>query len=254
MQGAALCEPWPLEGCCDFAELGISPPITGLAWEAASEFLWLATGQQFGNCTVAWRPCRTDCFPEPFLPEVGPAVQPALFNGRWYNVTCGCGADSCSCTHVSEVEFPDPIRVTSVLVDGVAVPWTLLGQQRLLRTDGGDWPLCQDFTVTGGPGTWVVNAAVGQEVPSLGQMAVATLTCELAKSCVGQDCALPEFVTTVTRQGITTSTTVAALQEQVLTGLLIPDMFIKRYNPNGLLDRARAYSPDWQTPENLSGP
>lgn len=253
MLAARLCDPWPLDGCCDFSALGISPAITGIAHVAASEFLWGATGRQFGNCAVELRPCRHDCQPatDPSsfpIPTTGWQYPfPELRDGEWINVACGGCSGACSCTSTSEVLFPDPVTVESVTLDGQALTtpgdWVLYENQRLVRVNG-EWPLCQEWTITGGPGTFAVSVVVGADVPALGQLAVGKLTCELAKSCVGMQCELPPYTTSVSKNGATIATTIELLTKQGLTGILIPDLFIKSVNPKGYQDRARAYSPD----------
>lgn len=260
MRGARLCEPWPMEGCCDLASLAVAPAVTGLAYEAASEILWLATGQRFGNCVVHTRPCRRDCAeqltPPPFPAQTIAQVQggawnypwPTLLDGAWLNIGCGSCLGDCSCTSTSEVLFDEPIRsIELVTVDGVDLPpssWHLYNEQRLVRTDGGVWPFCQDWTVTGGPGTWSVDLIVGEDVPALGKLAVGKLTCEIAKACAGVECELPPYITQVTRQGVTMTAAADFLDEKGLTGVFLADMFIKRVNPHKIMDRARAYSPD----------
>lgn len=259
MYGAWLCEPWPLVGCCDFNDLAISPAITGVAYRAASEKLWLATGQRFGNCAVTFRPCRSDCTStlpvDPWWgagsvqPTWGGATwpTPALIGGEWFNIACGSCLGDCGCTSTSEVVFPDPVTITSVEVDGVTLTegadWVLYNGQRLVRLGGAEWPLCQNWTVADGPGTWKVVAAVGSEVPELGKMAVAKLTCELAKSCAGFKCDLPPGATQVTRAGVSITLPNDYIAKGQ-TGITIVDMFIQSVNPKGLQDRARAYSPD----------
>lgn len=248
-----LCEPWPLEGCCDFETLQISPAITGLAWEAASEVLWKATGRQFGNCPVVLRPCRKDCSNVPADAYWAGGIidahwgypYPALIDGAWVNLACGrCGGD-CSCSATSEIVFPEYVReLVSVVVDGVTlvpnVDYQLLDRTRLVRLGDAEWPLCQDYTVTGGPGAWTVTASFGEDVPALGRLAVAALTCEIAKLCAGQECSLPSHAVSVTRQGVTFRGA-SDFMEKGLTGVFLPDLFITRINPNGYSDRMRAH-------------
>lgn len=260
-----LCEPWslPATGCCDLDALGVPQPVQDLAHEAASEALWLATGQQFGNCAVTLRPCRRDCldsWPSEVLWAGGIVAShwgypwPTLRDGVWFNLACGsCPAGGCSCTSYSEVVLPDPVHeVTEVTVDGVAlvagVDYVLYDGQRLVRLGSEEWPTCQDWMVTGGPGAWTVKARFGGPVPALGTLAVDKYRCEIAKACVGAECELPPYVTEVTRQGVRFTAKPTELLRDGLTGVLLPDLFIARFNPHGLQDRARAYSPDLPLP------
>jgi hypothetical protein len=257
-----LCEPWslPATRCCDLDALGVPQPIQELAHEAASEALWLATGQRFGNCAVTLRPCRRDChdtWPAEVAWSDGIIAShwgypwPTLRDGVWVNFACGQCVGECSCTSFSEVRLPDPVHeVVEVRIDGEVLPATgyvLYDSQRLVKTVG-EWPTCQDWTVTGGPGAWSVSARFGEEVPALGTLAVDKYTCELAKACVGAECELPPYATEVTRQGVRFTLKPTELLQDGLTGVLLPDLFIARFNPRGLQDRARAYSPDVPLP------
>lgn len=242
----ALCEPWPVQWC----ELdGVSPAVTGMALEAASELLWEATGRQFGSCPVEIRPCRRSCTDSRFGLQWLDGVTsggwgypfPVLSNGLWYNIGCGCFG-GCSCSSVSTIKMPDTVNeIMSVTIDGESIPasgYVLLDSYELIKVEG-EWPLCQDWTVTGGPGTWVIEASFGNPVPTLGQLAVGILAAEFAKACTGGDCNLPQQVVSVVRQGVSFGIAdTASLLEDGLTGLTIPDMFIRRYNPTLNVDRA----------------
>lgn len=260
-----LCEPWPLEGCCDFQALNISPAITGVAWQAASEALWLATGKVFGNCPVVLRPCRKDCrtdWPSEVAWASGVVDSawdypfPALIDGAWYNLACGSCSGDCSCTTTSEIVFPEYVNdLVSVVQDGVTlvenVDYQLLDRTRLVRM-GDDWPMCQDWHVTGGPGTLFVTTSFGEDVPALGRLAAAALTCEIAKLCAGQECGLPSHAISMTRQGVTFRGTGDFL-EKGLTGVYLADFFITRVNPKGYPDRMRAHSVDVTHPTAVRG-
>lgn len=240
-----LCEPWPAILCTDIC--GYSPTVTGAAFLAASELLWNATGRRFNNCPVTIRPCRAECTPvsERDLSLDG-WPHPTLIDGAWLNVACGlCTAGQCSCSTTSEVFLPDYARVEGVIVDGVVLgvnDWILYDGQRLVRV-GAEWPLCQDWNVKSGVGAWSVTASFGPELTELGKLAVGILGVEVMKQMCGEDCALPFKAVTVSRRGVT-------IQRDAdgLTGLTLPDLFIKTENPNKLQDRARAYSPDLQLP------
>lgn len=261
-----LCQPWPIIWCGDIT--GLNPAVTGDAAMAATEILWGATGMQFGNCSVTIRPCRRDCnsqFPQDLVWSSGVVSQsnwgwpyPSLVNGIWMNLACGVCGDECSCTTQSEVVLSERIdHIVSVTVDGVAIPpgsgYTVYDGQRLVRTDGHQWPFCQDFTVTGGPGSWVIESVFGSPVPTLGKQAVGVLALEIAKNCSGEECNLPPSVQKVTRQGVTMERmNPKDLLENGLTGLYLPDLFISQINPNGIRDRARAYSPDLM-PHRIQG-
>lgn len=261
-----LCEPWPLpaSGCPDLTG---PAPVTGSALLAASQDLWALSGHQFGNCEVTLRPCRADCGPRHGLGWWGgwPAGAWPLAHGTftewWWSATCGRCRHGCGCTDADELLLPDRARsVTEVLVDGEVLPegtgWLLWDGRRLVRTDGERWPLCQDWTVTGGPGTWSVTAVYGSEVPESGRWAVWQLAAEYAKWCQTGECKLPGYTTTVTRQGVTqTFPSIVDLVEHGLTGLALVDRFLDTWNPDRLRGSAQVWNPDDfdQQPRHLGG-
>jgi hypothetical protein len=115
----------------------------------------------------------------------------------------------------------------------------------LVRADGGTWPLCQDWTVTGGPGSWFVEAIYGEPVPEGGKWALAELAQQYVNYCTGGECKLPGYTTTVTRQGVTqTFPSITDLVEEGLTGLQWVDRFITTWNPDRLRGHAQVWNPD----------
>jgi len=262
-----LCQPWPYIWCGDLA--GVNPAVTGSAVMAASEILWSATGRRFGNCAVKIRPCRKDCntqWPQDTIWSDGVLTRggywgwpyPSLVNGIWLNLACGQCGDNCSCSAVSEVLLSETINeITSVTVDGVAllpnVDYLVYDGQRLVRMGGHEWPLCQDFTVTGGPGSWIIETSIGAPVPESGKMGVGALALEIAKACSGMECGLSFEVQKVVRQGVTMERIRAEdVLVDNLTGVFLADLFIRQMNPRAIQDRARAYSPD-HMPARLQG-
>lgn len=256
------CEPWPAVWCCDLT--GYSPAATGMALEAATEVLWALSGRQFGECVLeGLRPCREECGSEysymyPPLDWGGwDWPYPALIDGQWFNLGCagGCTGD-CSCNTVSQFMLPmQVLRIVEIIIDGVPVPtgsYRLDNWQYVVRTDGGEWPWCNDLSITSGPGAWSVSVVVGKEVPTMGQFAVGELACEILKLCENEDCVLPVNARRVTRQGVTVDTPeVVRILENGAFGLTSVDMFVAMVNPNRITGRARSYSPDrppWRFP------
>ena len=218
-----------------------------MAVEVASEILWEATGRQFGTCPVTIRPCRRSCWD-----GYGSRLSwwdggstgypyPVLHDGQWYNIGCGCPGD-CSCNTTSEILLPDTLNeIIDIVIDGVSLPasgYVVYDSYRLVKVDG-EWPLCQDWHVTGGPGAWSITASYGSPVTELGKLAVGVLAEQISLACLGQDCMLPERAVSVTTQGVAISMLdLDSFLEAGLTGLTIPDMFIRRYNPANITDRA----------------
>lgn len=198
------------------------------AW--AVDWLGNWTNGLFGVCSTVVRPCRDDCagapspsstywgrgprydpgFPRHGVSTGGSSWVPVLIGGRWFNMTCGClGTCSCALDGPTVLALPGPIQaVERVTIDGIALDpstYYVRNARYLIRTDGGVWPACQDMLAPDdAPGTFVVTYDKGVPVPIGGQAAAGRLACELARAaCNDDDCALPERLQTVTRQGIT---------------------------------------------------
>lgn len=207
-------------------------PMAQAWFEAiAIDMLWNWTGNLFGVCTEEVRPCRQDCAGnerwsstfwgrgpgfDPGFPRLGgmgaggSAFYPVLVSGAWFNITCGC-FQTCSCSPSGPkvLSLPGPVQgVEEVTIDGVVVPPSAYRIDRgrwLIRTDGGVWPGCQDMNVPADAvGSFVVRYQKGIAVPPGGQVAAGRLACELARAaCSDEECALPERIQTITRQGLT---------------------------------------------------
>lgn len=208
--------PWDPILCCTWPTG--SEAVTGNAILAATESLWQASGQRYGLCTSTIRPCRRDCFNQQGWPFSGGSwwewtgagtwPQPLLYKGLWYNITCGggCGGD-CSCGVLSETILPGPVAaVTQVMLDGSVLAsgsYRLDDNAKLVRTDGGMWPTCQDMASPDtASNTWSVTFQWGETVPTLGRLALGELACEYARACMGEECRLPKNVASLARQGV----------------------------------------------------
>jgi hypothetical protein len=90
-----------------------------------------------------------------------------------------------------------------------------------------------------------VTYQYGSRPPAMGRRAARTLANEIIKAMNGQECRLPERVTSITRQGV--SLTVIDPHEFLdkgRTGLYEVDLFLHATNPNGANARSRVFSPD----------
>ena len=214
------------DGECDAWASYEDPAAAQALWEAvASDLLWHWTGQVFGLCAVEVRPCQTGCEDsgwatfwgrgpgyDPTFPSMGGAGRwhPVLVTGKWYNMSCGCaGLCRCEPTGPAALTLPGPAQsVEEVWLDGVLFPassYRLDRKRFLVRTDGGVWPACQDML--GDPyadtGTFLVKYTKGLPVPIGGQIAVGRLACEMALgACGSEECALPDGLVSLSRQGI----------------------------------------------------
>ena len=260
--GTGPCDTWPVTWNTQC--LGeLDPAVTGTALRAASELLWLRSGQRFGLCTQVLRPCRRECqgMPWPASDNMWPNIWPGQtyplpywWNGQWLNLTCGSCASDCSCATVEEVTLPGGVyQILQVLVDGVELSpsaYRLDDNRIVVRIDGGTWPLCNDLSKEDTEvGTWSITAQWGEPVPEIGKLAAGELACELGKYLSGQDCNLPQAVTSISRQGVSMS---FGDPEQALEnghlGLQFTDMFLSAYNPGNLRARSQVYSVDGPNP------
>lgn len=255
--GSIPCSGWaPNWSVCNLT--GVSAAVTGAAVQAASEVLWSLSGRRFGVCQLTVRPCRRDCsgMNWGFLTgngwwQWGTYPRPLFFNGVWYNLTCGGCVNGCSCSVVSEALLPDPVTsVVQVKVDGAVLDssaYRVDNYRKLIRTDGSQWPLCNDLTKDDTQaGTWSVTVQFGEPVPTLGQIALGELACNFAKLLSGNtDCQLPKAVQQLVRQGVTLN--FIDPNEVFKTGhvgLYLCDLFIETMNPHGLSSRSSVYDID----------
>jgi hypothetical protein len=248
------CGVWPVQwGACDLT--GISPAVTGVALQAATDVLYALTGRRYGVCQLSIRPCRRECSGDVWSAggwwEWGQWPRPLFYQGTWYNISCGQCTSGCSCTYVPEALLPSPVSaVTQVKVDGVTLDETAYrvdDLRILVRTDGGIWPICQDLTKADTEvGTWSVTVQFGEAVPVLGQIAVGELACEFARLLSGSDdCALPKPVQTLVRQGVTMNfLDPNEVFANGRVGLYLSDLFISTVNPHGLMERSRVFDID----------
>jgi hypothetical protein len=246
------CDAWPAVFCCDLT--GTSPAVTGNAVTMATQALYAACGERFGTCAVTLRPCRDDCagyaggWGDSWAygsSAGGSWVQPALIQGRWYNLTCGSCDGSCSCAMVDSIRLPGPVvEVTQVKIDGVVLApsgYRLVDYRKLIRVNT-LWPICQNLNLDDSqPGTWSVTATFGVPVPLLAQQACGELACEIIKACAGVDCRLPANIASLARQGVNITFN---LDRHVVENLFFGQLFLKTYNPHGLTSRARMYDLD----------
>jgi hypothetical protein len=258
--GLDLCWPVNWDACPSDVMDDITPEVMALSEALAAQTLRMLTGYRVGGCSTTVRPCNRSCIPGSWLtaPDLGvlfagayggsfgfsPYVGPG---GQWLNA-CGCTGDGCSCTKVEEVYLPTVVnvgRVDSVVLDGVTLDpstYRVDNNNRLVRTDGGTWPVCQDMGADSGEGTFIVTYLDGNEVDGVGAYVAGLLAAEFAKACVNKDCALPANVQSITRQGITME-----LDPEMftggMTGVRTVDSYIRIWNPTNALPSG-IYSPD----------
>lgn len=252
---------WPVDTSCCPEWSSFSPAVQGNAVAWATQILDALTGRRFAQCSVNYRPCGPTCnttfgyltWPVGSPSSTGggmPWMIPYVDAGVWRN--CGCEG-ACSCRARCEVPFPGPVaQVAEVRIDGIILDSSAYrvdlyrGAPVLVRTDGDCWPKCQDMSLDPDEvGSFVIVYQPGELLPVAGQLAAGQLACEFAKSCVGQDCALPQQLASLSRNGIEVQVVdPAAVLEQGLTGLANVDLWIRSVNPFRKQNRSRVYSSD----------
>lgn len=232
-----------------------TPKFSNAAKERAIAFagmtMRMLTGYRVGGCPVTYRPCRSGCVEPTWQTYAvggagGVPWQPTLVSGQWLNVGCGCGT-SCGCETVNEIRLPTPAgHVEQVMLDGaVFTAWRVEPSGRLVRTDGGRWPLCQNLDAEDTePGTWSVTFVPGEEVDGQGAYAAGVLAGEYVRACSGDSCNLPSgVVTQVQRNGVTMQFAPGTFPGG-RTGIEMVDAYLQRWNPNALTAPSVVLSPD----------
>lgn len=273
---------WPADTSCvpDWDDWEVEPdpeadpPVTGVplysdddkarAIALAGQTLRMLTGFRVGGCPVTVRPCRKGCGQQTWrtFPVQGRAGSvststpwyPVQLGGTWLNIGCACSG-ACSCNRVYEVRLHGPASaVTEVKIDGSVLDpsaYRLDPGARLVRTDGEDWPTCQDMNAPDTEaGTWSVTYTAGIAVDGLGAWVAGLLAGEYVRACKGGQCRLPDGVTQIVRDGVTMTLGTGAFPGN-LTGIREVDAWVARYNPSGLRAPSLVWSPDLARPRSM---
>lgn len=225
---AQLCSPWLqaddvtiCEPCLPEGSSGVgNPAYIERGVLVASWLLYRATGYQFpGLCTDLVRPCTSNGGFQQLANPTGAGSRLISDGGWdwWGGGACGCGGEPlvCGCHVHSNVVLPGtPVVDAEVTIDGA--PFTAFkinNDRQLIRTDGGQWPCCQDLgKPLTEPGTWGIEYRYGAMPPPDGVLAAEVLACEFARAwewaagdATGEcaDCRLPRRLTSITREGMT---------------------------------------------------
>lgn len=235
--------------------------------DMATEFLFNWTGTKFGECPITVRPNRQGAWgwASTFIgrdwmiankPLGAAGIQaspfvPVLMRGQWFNIGCGlCGDGECGHLFTTVLKLPGPVSsVQEIKINGQVLDphaYRIDNYRLLVRTDGGQWPTCQDMTADPDqPNTWIISYTMGQPVPVGGQIAAGLLACELAKALCGDNsCALPRRVQSVTRQGVTVATLLDTFDDvdKGRTGIWLIDSWVASVTKPQ--PRSKVYSPD----------
>ena len=220
--------------------------FTEEAIRTASYLLWAMSGRKYtGETTVTERytcTLRNN--------RMGPSTKtnsPVLFGGDVYNIPSGDYDEYSELT--SDGMSPDSrIRLRGRPVTKIHSIRNRTGS----FIDPSSYYLVDHSTIHIQAGTpWTpcnteITYSYGTPVPAVGKMAARTLAIEFIKLWTNdEDCALPQRVTSVTRQGV--SYTILDNQEfieELRTGLYVIDLFLKTTNPDNARRKSKVLSPD----------
>lgn len=260
-----VCYPPGTDWSCKYSDTEFAE-LDPVKVQLAEANAWLAlsalTGGQIAFCPVTVRPCAASCG-APGTWMVAPVlssgrfagVRPGIYafapyiaaSGAWVN-GCGCQPSSCSCSALSEVELPGPVgSIVEVWLDGQIMDpadYRIDNGNRLVRTDGGTWPTCQDLAQDAhGPDAFSVTYYRGEAPNNVILYAAGSLAAEFYAACTTGECALPANVISVSRQGIAMELQ-AGMFPNGKTNIPVVDNIIEIYNPFGLRMAPVVASPD----------
>ena len=233
-------------------DLGSAYADSDYAYDAvktASYLLWAMSGRKYSGTTTVTE--RYVSVYDPYL-RAGASVMtysPTLIQGEVKNLRIGgsglygdddyLGDGTSSNTRI-RLRGRKVVKIHTVRdIDGNIIDpsqYYLVEHSTLLATPGATWT----------PSNVEVTYTYGTPPPTAGKNAARMLAIELVKLYEGDDtCALPQRVTSISRQGI--SYTVLDNQDfidDLRTGLYSVDLFLKTANPDKARARARVFSPD----------
>lgn len=218
------------------------------AVKTASYMMWAMSGRKFSGTTTV-----TEKYVCPIRGYRSAADRrfnflPSLVNGEVINFANGTDLDSVDGFFYNENSTRTRIRLRGRRVikvhamrsqNGTVIPpsqYYLVDHSSIQTNTNGTWSTCNvEVTYT-----------YGTPVPFAGKMAAKLLAIELVKMYEGDpECALPQRVTSVNRQGV--SYTILDSQdfiEEGRTGIYAIDLFLKSANPDRAKARAKVFSPD----------
>lgn len=220
--------------------------FTEEAVRTASYLLWAMSGRKFtGETTVTERytcTLRNN--------RMGPSIRtnsPVLFGGDVYNIPSGdydeyseLTADGMSPDSRIRLRGRPVTKIHSIrnrtgsFID--PSKYYLVDHSTIHIVAGTPWTPCNTE----------ITYSYGTPVPAVGKMAARTLAIEFIKLWTNdEECALPQRVTSVTRQGV--SYTILDNQEfieELRTGLYVIDLFLKTTNPDNARRKSKVFSPD----------
>lgn len=215
------------------------------ACKAASQILWALSGRKFGGIATVTE--RYVCAAKTYrLGASAKTYNPVLLDRDIYNIPAEefdnyaeITSDGLSPMSRVRLRGRPVIKVHTVRNRGGGIidpsKYYLVDHSTIQAAAGIPWTPCNvEVTYT-----------YGAYPPAAGRAAARIMAMEFVKLWSGDDCMLPERVTTITRQGV--SFTLLDNQDFVddmRTGLYAVDLFLKSVNPDRARSKSRVFSPD----------
>lgn len=255
-----ICTPPGTDWSCAYTEEQLeemrADPVVEAQMKRSEALAWMTlaalTADQIGTCPITVRPCKAGCnigggtwmtapvdasgrFAGVLAGRMTPFAPFVNGQGSWVN-SCGCGISDCSCTALCEAILPGPVGdVLEVWLHGAVLDpsaYRIDNGDRLVRTDGDCWPLCQDMTQNAhGDDAFSVTYYRGVAPDVVTLWAAGELAVEYFKACRNdKSCRLPAGVRSVTRQGVSFEIQTDLFTDG-RTGIREVDALVARLNP-----------------------
>lgn len=244
----------------DTEELGVYAD-SDYAYDAvktASYLLWAMSGRKFtGQTTVTERYVSAY---DPYLRSGGSRFNyyPVLIGGQVQNIPLGSidrnshhdfQGDGTSSYSRLRLRGRKVVRIHNLrdMKGNIIDPKTyyLADHSTVYGTPDAQWS----------PSNVEVTYTYGSPPPAAGRAAARILATELVKLYEGDDtCALPQRVTSVSRQGVSyTILDDQSFIDELKTGIYAVDLFLKTANPDKARARSRVFSPDVPRARRITG-
>ena len=228
------------------------------ACKSASYLLWGMSGRKYSGLTTVTE--RYVSSYDPYLRSGGSSLTytPVLVDGNIVNIASGgfnryadddFQGDGTSANSRVRLRGRKVVKVHTLRdLDGNIIEpskYYLSDHSTILGVPGAGWS----------PSQVEVTYTYGTPPPTAGRAAARVLATELVKLYEDDDtCALPQRVTSSSRQGV--SYTVLDNQDfidELKTGIYAIDLFLKTVNPDKARARARVFSPDQPRARRITG-
>lgn len=211
---------------------------TQSAIETASEILFKLSGEKYPGISTV-----TDCYTSEVYTSV--TTTPVLIAGNVYNIpNLDAGVRNLRLRH-SPVNSIQEVRFDGILLD--SSEYELRNKAYIVKKNKTPWIMdsVHDLCVT---------YSYGTPPPSAGKKAAIRLANELILADKGSSqCALPERITSVSRQGVSyTVLDPQSFLENGRVGIYEVDLFLSAFNPSKAKKKARVFSVDRPRGERIN--